>query len=115
MAAPVELTPVEVPYQSALDFTANDTAVDAGLEMFFPNDGNTILMVNNAAMATNDVTIQSVPNDTPGFEDLTVTVAAQSIQIFGPFDKEFWNQGGNVFVTFENNTTITVAALQLIP
>jgi hypothetical protein len=108
-----ELTVVNMPYQSSLDFTANDTAVPAGLEMYFINNGYTILVVNNAAVATNDVTITSVPDDIPGTEDLVVTVAASSIQVFGPFQPLYWNIGGNVYVTFEDNTTITVAALNL--
>ena len=106
-----ELTVLDVPYQGSIDFTANETAVPAGLEMYFVNNGYTILVVNNVAMATNDVVISSVPGDVPGTEDLEVTVAAQSTQIFGPFQPLYWNQGGYVYVTFEDNTTISVAAL----
>ena len=106
-----ELTVLDMPYQSTLDFTANDTAVSADLEMYFINNGYTILVVDNAAMATNDVVISSVAGDVPGTEDLEVTVGAQTTQIFGPFQPLWWNQGGYVYVTFENNTTITVAAI----
>lgn len=108
-----ELTVVDVPYQGALDITANETTVDTELTYYFVNNGNTILIVNNAAMATNDVTITSVSGDIPGTEDLTVTVAAQSVEIFGPFQPLYWNTGGYTYVTFETDTTVTVAALNL--
>lgn len=109
--AATELTVLDVPYQGSIDFTANDTAVPSGLEMYFINNGYTILVVNNAAMATNTVVISSVQDDIPGTEDLQVTVAAQSTQVFGPFQPLYWNISGYVYATFQNNTTITVAAL----
>lgn len=106
-----ELSVVNVPYQGTLSFTANDTAVPASLEMYFINNGYTILIVNNAAMADNDVTIHSVANDIPGTQDIVQTVVGQSIQVFGPFQPLYWNQGGYVYVSFESDTTVTVAAL----
>lgn len=107
-----QLDVLNMPYQGTLDFTANDTAVSSDLEMYFVNNGYTMLVVNNAAaMADNDVVIHSVEGDIPGTEDLEVTIAAATVQLFGPFQPLYWNQGGYVYVTFENNTTITVAAI----
>ena len=111
--AAIPLEVLDMPYQGSLDFTANGTAVPAGLEFYFPNNGNTILIVNNAAVASNDVTIHSVPNDVPGTEDLVATVAAGATQIFGPFQKLYWNQSGYVYVSFEDDTTITCAAINI--
>lgn len=108
-----ELTVVDVPYQGSISFTANDVAVPASLEMYFVNNGSTILVVNNAAMADNDVTITSVSGDIPGTSDLVTTVVAQTVQVFGPFQPLWWNQGGYTYVSFENDTTITVVALNL--
>lgn len=108
-----ELTVIDMPYQGSLDYTANATAVDTELDYFFLNNGSTILVVDNQAMATNDVVITSVSGDKPGTENLTVTVAAQSVEVFGPFEPLWWNIGESVYVTFENDTTINVAALNL--
>jgi hypothetical protein len=108
-----QLDVIDVPYQGSLDFTANDVAVPASLSMYFINDGYTILIVNNAAMADNDVTIVSVADDVPGTTDLTETVAGESIRVFGPFEPLWWNNNGYVYVNFEDDTTVTVAALSL--
>lgn len=108
-----QLSLVTVPYQNALDYTANATAVDTELTYYFTNNGYTILVVDNQAMATNDVTITSRSGDKPGTQDLTVTVAAQSVEVFGPFRPIWWNIGTFCYITFENDTTINVAALNL--
>lgn len=108
-----QLDVIEIPYQGSIDFTANDTAVSSDLEMYFVNNGYTILVVNNAAMATNDIVVSSVQGDIPGTEDLEVTIAAESVQILGPFQPLWWNTAGYVYVSFENDTTITVAALNI--
>lgn len=92
-------------------------AVDSVNGMMFPNDGQTILLVQNADAAPKTVTVASVADEAGRTGDQVITVAAGKIAIVGPLRQAWWNQrssdAGNVYVDFSAATSTTVAALRL--
>jgi hypothetical protein len=78
------------------------------------NDGRTILVVD-AGVGAVDVTINSLQASNYGLDqDITVTVATGERAFIGPFQKARFNSiAGTVGITFDDDTNVTVAALQL--
>ena len=91
----------------------------AALEMFFVNDGYTILFVcTGAAAVTGNITIKAVPDNAGRAVDIVSGAPAPLIPIlvnqtraFGPFRPIWWNSGGVVNLTFSNADNITVSAV----
>jgi len=76
----------------------------------FPNDGNTLLYVNNGSGAPITVTIvaQYVDGNVP-LTDVATAVAAGGARIFGPFPTRYFNNAlGLVSLTYSGVTTLTV-------
>lgn len=95
-----------VPYQGQISLTDNLT--NAATSMSFVNNGYTILVVSTGAV-TPTLTIHSVAGDVPGTSDITGALTANKINIYGPFQPLYWNQGGSVIVTLSNATSVQVA------
>jgi hypothetical protein len=93
------------------------SAADATNDMMFANDGRIVLLVDNASGGGVDVDVISVADEAGRTQDISVTVAAGNQAAFGPFHSGWWNQSGtdagNVYVNFDVDTSITVAALRL--
>lgn len=78
----------------------------------FPNDGATELLIYNTGPAAVDVTFTAVRRCKHGFLDHQVeTVESGMLYRAGPFAAERFNSDqGSVSVTYEDETTLTVAA-----
>lgn len=79
-----------------------------------PNDGKTVLRVNNKSGEATKVTIKT-PNTVGGnaIADKEVEVIAGEERIIGPFERDTYNNvDGNLEVTFSKITEVTVAALK---
>lgn len=118
--AATELNVATVPFQGYLDLaaTGNMIAVPSSLECTFVNNGNTILVVENNAVATNLVTITAVPDNAGRSTNISFAVPAiaggvSNVTLFGALRPVWWNYGGVVRVTFANNTTIRVGAINI--
>jgi len=81
----------------------------------FPNDGRTVIHVKNGDTVAHTVTIISATTCNQGFQhNIQVTVNAGTDKIIGPFaPKRFNNDQGQVSVTYDAVTAVTVAALQI--
>jgi hypothetical protein len=94
------------------------TAADNTNGMYFVNNGLTVFYVNNASMAAVTVGVVSVP-DSAGrggnaCDNLSVSVPAGDVYMFGPFTPAWWNQiDGTVQVTFDAGTDISVYGIQI--
>ena len=90
---------------TGVNFTDNKTAAVAANTYFFPNDGNTKLILQSTAGG--DVTFET-PNTEDGMAiaDKVVTLAATKVYVIGPFPPNTYNQGGKVKVTVAANTDI---------
>lgn len=95
-------------------------APTAGTGDLFTNDGNTVLIVNNASGGSINVTFDAAgaiaPDQANAFDaDVVKPVAAGASRIFGPFvDKARWNDAnGQVKVICSAVATITIEAVRL--
>jgi hypothetical protein len=98
--AATQLTVYTVPFQGAMDLKTNNTVATA--DMTFVNDGYTVMNVVNSD-AANDltVTITGVRDNAGRTKTLTQTVtAAGGYFMFGPFRPIWWNDSGDVQVSF---------------
>jgi hypothetical protein len=87
-------------------------AADSVNGMQVQNDGQTILEVANAGVASTNVTVHSVPCSHGRTQDLVVAVAAGASGHLGPFSKDCWNQsGGLLTLDFSIGTSVTIAAI----
>lgn len=103
--------------QTSLDglnpaYAAADVAGDA-----LANNGSTVLHVKNGDASSHTVTIASqVANPPPGTvaQDQDVAVPAGEERIIGPFNRSAFNDSdGNVQVTYDDVTSVTVAAISV--
>ncbi len=80
----------------------------------FDNDGRTLYLVNNASGATRTITFQGIADAKYGREgDVAKTLADGAWGLYGPFDQDGFNASdGNVDVTLDTATSVTVAALR---
>ena len=97
------------------------TTADATDDMYFENDGRTILIAKSGTASGQVVTVQSVPAPGSGREgDLTYTVQDDREQVLGPFAPSLWNQRGDgdrgrVHVDVAAATGLEFAAIRLPP
>ena len=79
----------------------------------FPNSGKEILHVRNAGVGACAVTINSQRNCDQGFDhNQTVSVPAGEDRMIGYFSPNRFNNGsGNVEVTYDQVTSVTVAVM----
>lgn len=86
------------------------TAAAAAGGDVFPNDGNTLLYVDNGSASPITVTIDSVKLSNFGTdEDVVVTIANATAKVIGPFPVARF--GRNVTVTYSAVATVTVAVI----
>ena len=75
----------------------------------FTNDGNTVLVVDNASGASIDVTVDSPTLCNQGeAHDVVVSVGAGAQKMIGPFPVDRFST--TVSVTYSATTSVTVAA-----
>jgi hypothetical protein len=81
----------------------------------FANDGHTVFIVKNGGGSACVVTVNAPTKCNHGFEhDVVVSVAAGATAQIGPFSPQrFNNLTGLVDVTYNQVTTVTVAAVTL--
>jgi hypothetical protein len=110
MAAPTNIPVIEIPYQGGINVT--DNLIDAATDMSFINDGYTILVVSPAAV-TPTLTIYSVADDVPGTTNISETLTASKVMIYGPFEPLWWNTAGSVFINFSSPTSVKVGCFSM--
>lgn len=81
----------------------------------FVNDGRTFLWVKNADVDAMNVTINSLDNCDQGFDhDPAVEVTNAEERLIGPFPTgRFNDSSGQVSVTYDDETSVTVAVVKL--
>jgi len=85
------------------------------------NDGNTLLMVQNAGVGAITVTItaQKTATTKPGFGEVTKadavrSVAAGETDVLGRFPKDAFNtSAGQIAIGYSGVTSVTVAAVKI--
>lgn len=99
---------LETTYASAAG--AGDTFVDDG-------SGRTFVHVKNGSGADCEVTVASTAspaaNSGQAAEDLVVDVTAGKERMIGPFGANFRDGDGVVTLTYESETSLTLAAIKL--
>lgn len=92
------------------------SATDAINGMQFQNNGNQVLIVNNASAAAITVTVDFAA-DTFGRDGVrTISVAAGAEVVIGPFIPTLYNQGAAksyVHVDFSADTSVTAGVVSL--
>lgn len=87
-------------------------AVDATNGNSFLNNGDELLLVNNASASAVTVTIVSVPDVYGRTGDISLSVPANSSRVFGPFPTYLFNQpDGTVNVNFSAGASVTAAVI----
>lgn len=84
----------------------------------FANDGRVILHVKNDDAADKTITIQTPATTREGvdIDEVEVTVTAGEDRFIGPFSRKNFNQAsGVVYVDYSAVTSVTIAALKVIP
>jgi hypothetical protein len=89
---------------------------DAMNGMMFSNDGSCVLVVRNeGAMGSIQVTIVAVPDEAGRAVDYVEDVAAGEEEIFGPLRQAWWNQtvgnSGFIYVDFDDDTDVKVGVI----
>ena len=81
----------------------------------FSNNGRTFIYIKNANGATaRQVTVTSQTNCNQGFtHDVAVSVPASSEELIGPFANSRFNVAGVTSVSYDDETDLTIAAIQL--
>jgi L-2-hydroxyglutarate oxidase LhgO len=95
-------------------------AAEAG-DTFHPNGGErTFLHVKNGAGATRTVTVAAVADTVraPGVgviavPDMVVAITAGEERMIGPFPSAYVSSAGLVSVTYDDEASVTVAAIEL--
>jgi hypothetical protein len=110
-------TEITVQDSNQSGITPSYVAADSVNGMMFVNDGKTLLHVKNGDAAAKTVTITSVPDFYGRSGDLTISVAAGSEKIMGPYETHLFNQSGTnlgkVYVDFDADTSVTLTAIKL--
>jgi hypothetical protein len=97
-----------VPAGAVITFEAPNVAGN-----YFLNDGRTVFRVLNVATQA-IVTVHGQGLCDQGFEhDQTATIVINKTTDVGPFDTKRFNLNGYVHVTYDNITSITVAAVKV--
>lgn len=106
--AATPLTVYTVPFQSVMNLTANNTTATA--EMTFVNDGYTVMNVVNADPDNAlTVTITGVKDNAGRGKTITQEVAAAGgYFMFGPLRPIWWNDSGDIQVSFSTGEDMGV-------
>lgn len=101
----------EVITQAGISPTFNSAA--AGGDSF-THGAKTYIHIKNDDASSHTVTVASQYTATPGIGpvDLAITVPAGEERIAGPFNSNFKDSGGDVQLTYDAVTQLTVAVLQ---
>lgn len=108
------ITPQLIDLTGLEDFTL--AAASGGGDTFAnPNDGVTMLVVDNAGGGAVVVTVDSLVASNYGQDDnIVVSVSAGSRTFLGPFDRARFNDSAQtVAVTYDGVSSVTVAALKV--
>lgn len=90
------------------------SAADAANDHTIANNGQVLLLCENADAAPHTITIVSVADFAGRVQDIVQAVAAGDFAIFGPFKPAWWNQaGGLLHVDIDTDTAVTFAALRI--
>jgi hypothetical protein len=95
------------------------TAVDATNGNSFPNTGREQIQITNGGGAPITITFKAqFTYNTGGVSypaaDVVRTLAAGATKVYGPFDKQFFNDGsGSVGVDFSAGTSVTAQVFSL--
>lgn len=96
-------------------------AASAGGDTVANPRGNVLIRVNNGSVGAVDVTLAVGPNATrpadgtyPAhtYENIVVSVPAGESRVIGPVPPAYNNASGQVAVTYEDTTSVTVEAIQ---
>lgn len=81
----------------------------------FPNDGHTMLWIENGSGSPLTVTIVTPGTiDGQAVSDRDVTIADGAIKVIGPFPRNVYNDSdGLVTVEFDETTSVTAAAISV--
>jgi hypothetical protein len=111
----VTLTLQDLPAYGAPLSEVTMTAMDAaGVE--FVNDGNTILLINNASAGAENVTAVGRASNRSFNHAIDQVIATTNTKpaLCGPFPQELFNDsGGKVQLTIADATSMTCAAVRL--
>jgi hypothetical protein len=91
------------------------TTVDAVNNMMLPNDGKTVLLIQNPTGGSLAITVVSVADEFNRLGDLSVGLAAGGLASYGPFPLTAWNQTGTDrgYVYVNPGAGLKVGALRL--
>lgn len=94
-----------------------DIAFTSGVaadDLEFPNDGRTLLLIDNGGASSQDAAVISVADPHGRTGDLTVSTTNAKISMAGPFPKSLWNQAdGMVHVDITTEDVFSFAAVKL--
>jgi hypothetical protein len=110
--------------KQTFDEAGNDltmASAAAGGDQFANPNGTAFLVIHNGDTSSKDVTVTaqntSFEDDVYGDavkQDQTLTVAAGSTAVMGPFPKRAFNDGsGNVQVTYSAVTSVEIAVVEI--
>lgn len=113
----------EIPIQEVADFgggidDVTFTSGDAANDMYFENDGRTILLVSASTSSGQTITVVSVADPFGRTGDKSITVPTNGTSVRGPFAPTLYNQGGSnkgrVHVDMSDDTGVSFAAVRLL-
>jgi len=91
------------------------TAGVAANDLQFANDGDVLVLINNAGASPQDAVFSSVADPFGRTGDLTVSTANGEISIAGPFPTALWNQSdGNVYIDITTEDSFSFAAVKFL-
>lgn len=88
------ITLTDIGRDATVGAAITEVASDSAQNMFFVNDGNTLLIVNNKAASGTavQVTIPGVVDEHGRTGQIQESVAIGEVRVFGPFSKSRWNE-----------------------
>jgi len=106
------ITANPIPFQGS-DEQLTGTAGDATNDMDFINDGEQLILIDNADASPVAITFVSVADQWGRTQDEVVTVPAGEKGFAGPFTPGIWNQtGGVVHVDMVSDTSLTLYSIK---
>jgi hypothetical protein len=111
--AATELT-VQAVARTGLEATYTAANADGGHVVDNQADRRMFLHVKNGDSGAHTVTVATPGTvDDLAISDLEVTIPAGEERFIGPFPSSVYNSSGQVTVTFDGVTSVTIAALRL--
>ncbi len=99
---------------NSADFVFTAAGADYAAGMGFTHTGREIILVHNANVGTQKITVVSVPDDKKRTGDITeYSMAAGEYAVFGPFPIEGWRQTSGLLHLLASATDVEVAVLRL--